>query len=135
MASSGEDYLVVRQRQIERKKRILTIVSVVSFFGSTVFGVVQLVQRSTHSPPPVTATKSPESLLQEQAKGYELVLQREPNNQVALEKLSLLRVQMQDFKGAAEILEKLVKQYPDKQEYKVVLEDMKKRQGKSDRSN
>lgn len=128
MASSGEDYLVVRQRQIERKKRILTIVSVVSFVGSTVFGVVQLAQRATDSPSPVTTTKSPESSLQEQAKGYELVLQREPNNQVALEKLSLLRVQMQDYKGASELLEKLVKLHPDRQDYKVVLEDMNKKQ-------
>lgn len=128
MASSGEDYLVVRQRQIERKKRILTVVSVVSFFGSTLFGVVQLVQQATQSPPLVTTTKSPESLLQEQAKSYELVLQREPNNQMALEKLSLVRVQMKDYKGAAEILEKLVKQYPDRQDYKVVLENLHKQQ-------
>lgn len=130
MASSGEDYLVVRQRQIERKKRILTIVSVVSFVGSTVFGVVQLVQRATQSPPPVTTTKSPESLLQEQANSYKLVLQREPNNQIALEKLSLLRVQLQDYKGASELLEKLVKLHPDRQDYKVILDDMNKRREK-----
>ena len=127
MASSGEDYLVVRQRQIERKKRILTIVSIVSFLGSTVFAVVPLVQRATQNPPPVTTTKSIESSLREQAKGYELVLQREPNNQMALEKLSLVRVQMKDFKGASELLEKLVKLHPDREDYKVVLADMKKR--------
>jgi cytochrome c-type biogenesis protein CcmH/NrfG len=127
MASSGEDYLVVRQKQIERKKRILTVVSVVSFLGSTVFGVVPLVQRATQSPSSVTTTKSIESSLREQAKGYELVLQREPNNQVALEKLSLVRVQMKDFKGASELLEKLVKLHPDREDYKVVLADMKKR--------
>ncbi|BAY37136.1 hypothetical protein NIES2111_14710 [Nostoc sp. NIES-2111] len=127
MASSGEDYLVVRQKQIERKKRILTIVAIASFLGSTVFAVVPLVQRATQSPPPENATKSIESSLREQAKGYELVLQREPNNQVALEKLSLLRVQMKDFKGASEILEKLVKQYPDRQDYKVILEDLSKK--------
>ena len=127
MASSGEDYLVVRQRQIERKKRILTIVSVVSFLGSTVFAVVPLVQRATQSPPSVNTTKSIESSLREQAKGYELVLQREPNNQVALEKLSLVRIQLKDFKGASELLEKLVKLHPDRQDYKVVLEDVKKK--------
>jgi cytochrome c-type biogenesis protein CcmH/NrfG len=130
MTSSDKDYFVVRQKQIERKKRILTVVSVVSFFGSMVMGAVPAIQRAIQSPPPVTTatTMSAESTLQEQAKGYELVLQREPNNQTALEKLSLLRVQMKDFKGATEILEKLVKLHPDRQDYKVVLEDMKKQQ-------
>jgi hypothetical protein len=127
MTSSDKDYFVVRQRQIERKKRILTLVAVVSFFGSMVMGAVPAIQRAIQNPPPVTTTKSTESLLQEQAKGYELVLQREPNNQIALEKLSLFRVQMQDYKGASELLEKLVKLHPDRQDYKVILADLKKK--------
>ncbi|UKO98156.1 tetratricopeptide repeat protein [Nostoc sp. UHCC 0870] len=128
MASSGEDYLVVRKKQIERKKRILTAVSIVSLVGSTAFSAIPAIQRAIQSPAPVTTTTSAESSLQEQAKGYELVLQREPNNQVALEKLSLVRVQLKDFKGAIQPLEKLVNLHPDRQDYKVILEDMKKRE-------
>lgn len=128
MTSSDKDYFVVRQKQIERKKRILTVVSVVSFFGSMVMGAVPAIQRAIQNPQSTTTTVSPESTFQEQAKGYELVLQREPNNQTALEKLSLLRVQMKDFKGAAELLEKLVNLHPDRQDYKVILKDIKKHQ-------
>jgi cytochrome c-type biogenesis protein CcmH/NrfG len=128
MAKSGEDYLNVRKKQIERRKRLLTIVSIFSFFGSLGFGAVSTVQRAIQNPPPVTTTTSGDSSLQEQAKGYELVLQREPNNQTALEKLSLVRVQLKDFKGAREPLEKLVKLHPDRKDYQIILEDMKKRE-------
>ncbi|MCF4969224.1 tetratricopeptide repeat protein [Nostoc sp. CMAA1605] len=128
MARSGDDYLETRKRQIERKKRIWTTVSIISFFGSIAFGAVSTIQRAIQNPPQVTPTQSAEPSLQEQAKGYELVLQREPNNQVALEKLSLIRVQLKDFKGAREILEKLVKQHPDRQDYQVILADIKKRE-------
>ncbi|MBD2344441.1 tetratricopeptide repeat protein [Anabaena subtropica] len=128
MASSGEEYLIAREKQIARKKRILTIVSMISFFGSMAFAGISTVQRAIQNPQPVTQTVSAEFSLQEQAKGYELVLQREPNNQTALEKLSLVRVQLKDFKGAREPLEKLMKLHPDRKDYQVILEDMKKRE-------
>ncbi|WP_414579012.1 tetratricopeptide repeat protein [Anabaena sp. CCY 9402-a] len=130
MASPGEEYLIARKKQIERKTRIVTIVSVIGFVGSTVFAVVPAIQQAIQNPQPVTTTTSLESSLQEQAKGYDLVLQREPNNQIALEKLSLARVQLKDFKGAIEPLEKLIKLHPDRQDYKVILEDIKKREKK-----
>lgn len=128
MAKSGEDYVVTRTKQIDRKKRIVMIVSIISFIGSTVFAIVPVVQRAIQNPPIVSTSISTESDLQEQAKGYELVLQREPNNQVALEKLSLLRLQLKDVNGAIKLLEKLVKLHPDREDYKVILEDMRKRQ-------
>jgi predicted Zn-dependent protease len=66
--------------------------------------------------------------LQKQIKGYELVLQREPNNQMVLEKLSVIKLQMGDNKGAIALMERLVKLHPDRQDYKTVLADVKKRQ-------
>ncbi len=124
MGISGEDYLISRGKKIERKKKLLAMVSVVSFFGSTMFGVVSLIQHAMQ--PQQQASVSPESSLQQQARGYELVLQREPNNQTALEKLSLLRLQLKDVKGSVELLEKLAKQHPDRQDYQVLLKQMKK---------
>lgn len=131
MASSGEDYFSVRQQKDARRKRLLAIVSIISFGGSTVFAAVPIIERAMQSPQPEPI--SAESSLQQQAQGYELVLQREPENQVALEKLSLLRIQLQDFKGAMEPLEKLISLHPDRQDYQVMLKDIKKGEGVSKR--
>ncbi|MBH8574689.1 tetratricopeptide repeat protein [Nostocaceae cyanobacterium CENA369] len=131
MSNSAEDYLTARAKKIERKKRLLSIVSIISFVGSAGFGVIHLIQYASQPHQPTVVYT--ESLLEHQARGYELVLQREPNNQVALEKLSLLRLQLKDIKGSVELLEKLVKQYPNRQDYKMLLEQMKKQEREGDR--
>jgi hypothetical protein len=132
MAGSDEEYLISRKKQIERRQKIVMIVSMFSFFGSTVFAVIPAIQQASQ-PKPAIASVSVESVLQQQARGYEMVLQREPENQLALEKLSVLRLQLKDTKGAMEPLEKLVKLHPERQDYKVVLEQIKKQEGKGDR--
>ncbi|MDB9316115.1 MULTISPECIES: tetratricopeptide repeat protein [Cyanophyceae] len=127
MASSGEDYFVVRQQKTQRKKKIISIISLIGFGGSILFGAFGTIQRAIQTPQPQPAATIPvESSLQEQARGYELVLQREPENQVALEKLSLLRIQLEDLPGAMEPLEKLTSLHPERQDYQVMLENVKK---------
>ncbi|MEH2312107.1 MAG: tetratricopeptide repeat protein [Nostoc sp.] len=128
MAGSDEEYLITRKKQIERRQKIVTIVSMFSFFGSTVFAVIPVIQQASQ-PKPAIASPSAESVLQQQARGYDLILQREPENQLALEKLSLVRLQLKDAKGAIELLEKLVKLHPERQDYKVVLEEIRKQEG------
>ncbi|AFZ24972.1 hypothetical protein Cylst_2775 [Cylindrospermum stagnale PCC 7417] len=129
MAISGDNYLVKRGKQIDQKKRIVTYISIVSFGGSMLFGGFYTIKQSWEQPrpPQQAAIQSVETELQKQVEGYELVLQREPNNQLALEKLSILRVQMKDNKGAIALMEKLVKQHPDRQDYQTILEHVRKK--------
>ena len=129
MATSGDDYLVQRGKQIERKKRIVTYIGMVSFGGSMLFGGLNTIKQAWEKPKQALV-QSAETELQKQIKGYELVLQREPNNQTALEKLSIIRLRMGDNKSAIALMERLVKLHPDRQDYQAVLADVKKKMGK-----
>ncbi len=129
MTISDSDYLVQRGKQIARKKRIVTYISVVSFGGSMLFGGVNTIKQAWEKPKQAVV-QSAETELQKQIKGYELVLQREPNNQTALEKLSIIRLKSGDNQGAIVLMEKLVKLHPDRQDYQTVLANTKKTIGK-----
>ncbi|WP_333248834.1 MULTISPECIES: tetratricopeptide repeat protein [unclassified Microcoleus] len=113
----------------DRIKQIFALVSMVGFGGSAIFGMVSLFGSglsSQHQQKPATAAVSQESLLAAQERGYETVLQREPQNQTALEGLANVRLQMNNQVGAIEPLEKLVKLNPDRADYKVLLGQVKK---------
>ena len=108
----------------DRTKQIFALVSMVSFGGSAIFGIFSLFSSglsSQHQQKQATATVSQESLLAAQERGYETVLQREPQNQTALEGLANVRLQMNNQVGAIEPLEKLVKLNPDRADYKALL--------------
>jgi cytochrome c-type biogenesis protein CcmH/NrfG len=127
MATSGSDYLTQRANQIKRKQKIVTYISLLGFGGSILFGAVNTVKQAWEKPQQPAAVQSAETELQKQIKGYELVLQREPNNQMALEKLSIIRLQSGDNQGAITLMEKLVKLHPDRQDYKTVLAGVQKK--------
>ena len=63
--------------------------------------------------------------LELQAKGYQLVLEREPDNQTALRGLIDIRLQQQDIKGTIEPLEKLTELNPNLAEYGILLAQTK----------
>ncbi|MBA3922195.1 MAG: tetratricopeptide repeat protein [Nostocaceae cyanobacterium] len=135
MANAEEkEYIEARTKRIQRKNKILAIVSLVSFAGSGLFTVVPALQKALSQDTTLQAAASAETAsLQKQRQGYELVLQREPNNKVALEGLVKVKLQLKDGNGAITALEKLKQSHPEREDYKVALADLKKRFGKSDR--
>jgi tetratricopeptide (TPR) repeat protein len=87
---------------------------------------------SSGASPSATPGASPASQqaeLADQARGYELVLQREPDNQTALRGLLETRIRQGDVQGAIEPLEKLAKLNPDQSDYTVLLAQAKQRVG------
>jgi len=113
-------------------QRIIIMISGLAFAGSTIVGTIGLFTGSfPQSKNPVkTATTTKDSQLKAQEHGYELVLQREPENQVALQGLVQTRLNMNDLPGSIAPMEKLVKLNPDNAEYKALLAGIKQRVGK-----
>ncbi|HEY9808703.1 MAG TPA: tetratricopeptide repeat protein [Halomicronema sp.] len=128
MTSVGKEkeYEITRRKQIERKQKLFAAVSLVGFGGSMVFGMAQLftnveqTQNAGSNVKPATE----ESPLTAEARGYELVLQREPNNQAALEGLVNVLLKMNQPQKALLYLEKLIELNPSRQDYKTLREQL-----------
>lgn len=83
-------------------------------------------QGGAHGIPASTATETDRlAELQGRANGYELVLQREPDNQAALEGLVDARISLGDLAGAAEPLARLAELNPQEPRYAVLLAQAK----------
>ncbi|MBW4483891.1 MAG: tetratricopeptide repeat protein [Tildeniella torsiva UHER 1998/13D] len=88
--------------------------------------------RRASSTPDANPTADPVAMqaeLEAQAKGYELVLEREPDNQTALQGLVDARIQLGDINGVVAPLEKLVELNPDVPDYAVLLAQTKQQMG------
>jgi ABC-type oligopeptide transport system substrate-binding subunit len=118
-----------KQETTGRKlSRVVTLVLGLGFAASTL--VIALSSVFSQSESSKVATADPDApSVEEQVKlqvtGYEKVLEREPKNATALEGLALIHLKT-DPKKAIPTLEKLVKYYPERQEYAVVLAQVKK---------
>jgi len=73
-------------------------------------------------PPSATPTPSPQQDERvSEAKGFELVLAKDPDNIYALRSLLEIRLQQKDLKGALPLLARLAKNHPDVAEYHILL--------------
>jgi tetratricopeptide (TPR) repeat protein len=81
---------------------------------------------------PTTTPNSQQGDLEAQARGYELVVQREPDNETALRGLLETRLKLQDIPGAIAALEKLVALNPERTDYAVLLAQGKQQIGDRD---
>ena len=123
MDSSKEEYVVQNREKAKKRQKLVILISIISFFGSTVMAAIPAIQEIARQDD-VPQAASRESTLKQQEKGYELVLQREPNNQVALDGLLKVRLELNDIPGAIEPLKKLVKLNPKREDLIVQLEDL-----------
>lgn len=134
MDGSKEEYVVQNREKAKKRQKLVILISIVSFFGSTVMAAIPAIQEIAQQDN-VPEAASVESALIQQEKGYELVLQREPNNQAALDGLLQVRLQLDDIPGAIKTLEKLVKLNPGREDYKRGLENLKKEASKNESIN
>ena len=113
-------------------QRIFLLFSMVAFVASTGYGLFGLFSSALQKPKGSAKNEVElvDKQLQEKEKGYELVLQREPENQVALQGLVDTRLAMKNAKGAIPPLEKLVELHPEDKESKVLLAQLKQQVGK-----
>ena len=128
MDGSKEEYVVQNREKAKTRQKLIILISMVSFFGSTVMAAIPAKQE-VFQEDSVPQAASVEPTLKQQEQGYELVLQREPNNQVALDGLLKVRLELNDIPGAIEVLEKLVKLNPEREDYKQGLDNLKKELG------
>lgn len=112
---------------------VLAVIAFVGFsMGPLIGGIVQNNQsKQQPTPSPTQAAQTgKQSDLQAQARGYELVLQREPDNETALKgllqaRLELIRFKQAEMKDVIEPLEKLAKKHPEDTRYSILLAQAK----------
>jgi tetratricopeptide (TPR) repeat protein len=122
----------------KRNRWVVTIVVILGILAFLVPSLAQVLpaffpqgQPSTaaNSPSPAASPAARKAELEAQAKGYELVLEREPDNQTALRGLLETRLALNDVKGAIVPLEKLSKANPSETMYTVLLAQAKQQTG------
>ncbi len=109
-------------------KKGFIILSGLAFFWFSASSILKMVTQP--ATPPVNQSQGenspPESIiLQNQAKGYELVLSKEPDNRFALEKLVEIYLQSRNLSAALPLMEKLVTIEPQNERYQEVLKIIK----------
>jgi Flp pilus assembly protein TadD len=90
-------------------------------------------QAATPTPAPTSqqpsSPQNKQADLEAQARGYELVLQKEPENKAALEGLIRTRLELNDVKGVIAPLEKLATLNGDEPRYTILLAQAKQQTG------
>lgn len=113
--------------------KVFLLLAVVAFVGFSMIPLISSTIESSQPSPSATpaAGQSPagQSKLDEQARGYESVLQREPENQTALRGLVETRLQQKNIPGLIAPLEKLAALNPQDTQYSILLAEAKQQVG------
>ena len=119
---------------------IAIVLSIMAFAGFSLApllgGILEGTQVQSQPSPTTTQTVGTDKIsdLQSQARGYELVLQREPNNQTALRgllevRLELVRLEQATIEDVIDPLEKLSELNPENRDYSILLAQAKEYTG------
>jgi regulator of sirC expression with transglutaminase-like and TPR domain len=122
----------------KRLSRIVTLILGLGFAGSTLAIALSSVFSQDNSSSVSnnnTDAATIEEQIQLQARGYEKVLEREPQNVAALEGLAQIYLQTGDPKKAIPTLEKLVEYYPEQPQYAGILELIKQQEANQPATN
>jgi len=131
MTSEFEGYCVSKKR-INWIVYLMLVVAITALVGSSmipVFSNALMAKQLANRPAQTTAagtgnpalTDSRRGELASQARGYELVLEREPENQTALRGLLEVRLELHDIPGTIAPLTKLAELHPDEANYGLLL--------------
>lgn len=111
---------------------LVLIVATVGLLGVTMLPLVtsaissnSQANKPNPSPSQAATPQDQKADIEAQARGYEEVLKREPENSTALRGLLEARLKLNDVKGVIDPLEKLVKLNPNQTEYAVLLAQAK----------
>lgn len=110
---------------------VLTI-ALAAFLSLSLLPILGSNNRKASSPTATSPAADPavvQTELESQARGYELVLEREPDNQTALTGLVDTRIQLGNIQAVVEPLTKLVELNPDVPDYAVLLAQTKQQTG------
>lgn len=117
----------VQETTSRKLTRVVTLILGLGFGASSLaIGLGSFLGESESSNVATNDPNAPpvEEQIKTQVSGYKKVLEREPKNLTALEGLALIHLKT-DPKKAIPTLEKLVEYYPERQEYAVVLKQVK----------
>ncbi|MGL5834763.1 MAG: tetratricopeptide repeat protein [Waterburya sp.] len=117
----------VQETKSRKLSRVITLILGLGFAASTfVIALSSVFSESESSNVAANDPNAPsiEEQIKTQVSGYEKVLEREPKNVTALEGLARIHINT-DPKKAIPTLEKLVEYYPERQDYAVVLKQVK----------
>jgi hypothetical protein len=117
-----------KRNQKEILKKGMILVSGLAFFGvfggSAIIGLYRAGLNPDAQPSVETTEVDPANDLAEMERGYLLVLEREPANQIALEGLVQTRLDMGKPEEAIPPLETLVRLNPEREDYQQLLDSL-----------
>ncbi len=111
----------------EKSRKLVPIVSGAFFLVMTISSLAGMFTNNSVEQQQASEQPSLEERIASQKKGFEIVLQREPNNVMALQGLVDIAIQTNNLSEAIPPLQKLIELNPKEQGYVTLLNEIKQR--------